>query len=96
MGKSFLATTIFILVLSSVSLQPALADVEDYDNDFANASQMKGSEAARGTDELIRNTTQVLHQENTAILAEIDKLHKEIADLKKDIKDVKDMVEGGK
>lgn len=84
-----------IFVLSSALSQMTAVLSADYDNDFANASQMKGFEAAKGTDELIRNTTQVLHQENTAILAEIDKLHKEIADLKKDIKEIKDTVEGG-
>lgn len=99
MGKSFLATTIFILILSSASLQPALADDEDYDTEFYDATQMTGrtaSGAVKDTDYLVKGTTTVLHKENMAILAEIDKLHKEIADLKKDIKDVKDMVEGGK
>lgn len=98
MGKSFLTTAIFILILSSVSLQPALAVNADYDTEFAGATQMTGRTASgevKDTDYLVKGTTTVLHKENMAILAEIDKLHKEIAELKKEIEDVKDIVEGG-
>ena len=98
MRKSFLATATFILILSSVPLQTALAVDADYDTEFSGATQMSGrtaSGAVKDTDYLVRGTTTVLHKENMAILAEIDKLHKEIAELKKEIEDVKDIVEGG-
>lgn len=81
-----------------VSPQMAAAIDTDFEGEFTNAAQMTGraaSGAVRDTDYLVEGTTRVLHEENMAILAQIDKLHKEIANLKKDIKEVKDIIEGG-
>lgn len=91
MKKIYLMLGVLFLVVSFSILR---AEYADFNDDFTAAAQMKGKEAAQGTDYLIRNTTEVLHKENTAILAEIQKLHKEISDLKKEIKEVKDIVEG--
>ena len=52
-----------------------------------------GNEAAKGTDVLVKDTTNVLHREHLAILDELAKLHKEIADLRKDVKTIKGQVE---
>ncbi len=93
---SLLLGAVFLFLVLS---QTAAAVDADFEGEFSNATQMTGktpSGAIKDTVYLIQSTTKVLHEENMAILAEIDKLHKEIADLKKDIKDVKDMVEGGK
>jgi len=67
----------------------------DFDSDFQSATKMapSGTEAAKGTDVLVRDTTNILHREHMAILDEIAKLHKEIADLKKDVKTIKGQVE---
>lgn len=65
----------------------------DFDSDFDDASVMRGDEAMKGTDSLVKDTAMVLHNENKAILAEIAKLHNEIAQLKKEVQDIKDVVE---
>lgn len=96
MNRIFLVSALvcfgmFILISSSTVFGN---DGMNFDDAFANAAQMRGQEAAMGTDYMVRNTTEVLHQENTAILMEIAKLHKEIADLNEDIKEIKDIVEG--
>lgn len=88
-----------VLAFVSVFLLPLKA--QDYNNnaafdtDFKNAVKMApyGTEAAGGTDLLIRDTTSVLHREQLAILDELAKLRKEIADLKKDVKAIKGQVE---
>jgi hypothetical protein len=67
----------------------------DFDSDYSDAAQLRGSEAVKGTDLLVRDTTSVLHREHMAILDELAKLRKEIADIKKDVKDTKDQVESG-
>lgn len=88
-----------VLAFVSVFLLPLKA--QDYNNntafdtDFKNAVKMAPSstEAAGGTDLLIKDTTSVLHREQLAILDELAKLRKEIADLKKDVKAIKGQVE---
>ena len=98
MKKYFLISVVSLLFLISVSSMTLLAVTADFEGEFANAAQMTGrtaSGAVKDTDYLVKGTTRVLHEENMAILAEIDKLHKEIAGLKKEIEDVKDIVEGG-
>lgn len=97
MKINFLALGMFFLILASS--QTATAATADFENKFTSATNMSGraaSGAVKDTDYLVKGTTRVLHEENMAILAEIDKLHKEIAELKKEIGDVKDIVEGGK
>jgi len=92
---SLLLGAVFLFLVLS---QTAAAVDADFEGEFANATQMTGrtaSGAVKDTDYLVKGTTRVLHEENMAILAEIDKLHKEIAGLKKEIEDVKDIVEGG-
>ncbi len=90
----------FVLVFMSVFVFPLAA--QDYgkndtsfDSDFQSATQMNssGNEAAKGTDVLVKDTTNVLHREHLAILDELAKLHKEIADLRKDVKTIKGQVE---
>ena len=96
MKKYFLP--LIIVFLFSAASQMAAAVGADFESEFADAEQMAGrtaSGAVKDTDYLVKGTAKVLHEENMAILAEIDKLHKEIADLKKEIEDVKDIVEGG-
>ncbi len=70
-------------------------DTADFDSDYSDAAQVRGSEAVKGTDLLVRDTTRVLHRENMAILQALAELRKEIADMKKDVKDTKDQVESG-
>ncbi len=70
-------------------------DTADFDSDYSDAAQVRGSEAVKGTDLLVRDTTRVLHRENMAILKALAELRKEIADMKKDVKDTKDTVESG-
>ena len=89
-------------VLFAISAAGSCAFAQDYDKaDFEsqmnNATRMAayGTEALRGSDILIRDTTRVLHNENMAILDELAKLRKAIADMKKDVRDTKDQVEGG-
>lgn len=91
----------FVLIFMAVFILPLGAqdysNKADFDNDFQNATKMtsfgNGSEAAAGTDLLVKDTLTVIHRENMAILDEIAKLHKEIADLRKDVKTIKGQVE---
>jgi len=87
-----------VLVFMSVFLLPLKAqdyNKADFEGDFQAATKMatSGTEAANGTDLLVKGTTGVLHRENMAILDELAKLRKEIADLKKDVKAIKGQVE---
>jgi len=89
---------LIVLLFLSVSLLPLKAEESykaDFESDFQNATKLApdGSEAARGTDLMIRDTTSVLHREHMAILDELAKLHKEIADMKKNVKYIKGQVE---
>lgn len=95
MKKSLSIGMMLFIFLTAALCRACFAENPDFDGAFNSAAKMRGKEAAFGTDELVRSTTQILHQENMKILSEIDKLHKEIADLKKKIEDVKDIVEGG-
>ena len=91
----------FAMVFMSVFILPLGAqdynygNKADFDNDFQSATRMApyGSEAAAGTDLLVKDTLTVIHKENMAILDEIAKLHKESADLRKDVKTIKGQVE---
>jgi len=95
--KGYLLVPVVVLLFSAAS-QAAVAVDADFESEFADAEQMTGrtaSGAVKDTDYLVKGTTRVLHDENMAILAQIDKLREEIAVLKKEIEDVKDIVEGG-
>jgi hypothetical protein len=91
----------FLLILPAVCFTAFFgayaADIgsADFDSDYSDAAQVRGSEAVKGTDLLVRDTTSVLHSEHMAILDELAKLRKEIADMKKDVRDTKDQVESG-
>jgi len=84
--------TAFLLPLNAQDYNSSNAG---FDSDFQNATKLApdGTEAAKGTDLLVRDTANVLHRENMAILDEIAKLRKDIADLKKDVKAIKGQVE---
>jgi len=84
-----------VCLFCAVSLRADDISKADFDGEFQDATKMaaSGTEAAKGTDLLIRDTTGVLHREQMAILDELAKLHKEIADLKKDVKTIKGQVE---
>lgn len=84
--------TAFLLPLSA---QDYNSGSTSFDSDFRNATKLApdGTEAAKGTDLLVRDTTSVLHREHVAILEELAKLRKDIADLKKDVKAIKGQVE---
>ncbi len=95
--KGYLLVPVVVLLFSAAS-QAVLAVDTDFESEFADAERMTGrtaSGAVKDTDYLVKGTTRVLHDENMAILVQIDKLHEEIAALKKEIEDVKDIVEGG-
>jgi uncharacterized protein with von Willebrand factor type A (vWA) domain len=95
--KRYFLVPIVVFLFSAAS-QMVLAVDADFESEFADAERMTGrtaSGAVKDTDYLVTGTTRVLHEENMAILAQIDKLHKEIADLKKEIEDVREIVEGG-
>ncbi|MFA5147526.1 MAG: hypothetical protein WC491_00200 [Candidatus Omnitrophota bacterium] len=91
----------FLLILPVVCFSAVFgayaADIStaDFDGAYSDAAQIRGSEAVKGTDLLVRDTTSVLHREHMAILDELAKLRKEIADMKKDVRDTKDQVESG-
>jgi len=88
---------LIIVFLFSAASTDGRGRCADFESEFADAEQMAAGPLRGGkdTDYLVKGTAKVLHEENMAILAEIDKLHKEIADLRKEIEDVKDIVEGG-
>jgi len=88
----------FALIFMSVFILPLGAqnyNNADFDSGFQAAIKMDRYARGEyvGTDLLVKNTADVLHKENMAILDELAKLHKEIADLKKDIKTIKGQVE---
>lgn len=84
-----------VCVAAPFCAEAADIDTADFDSDYSDAAQVRGSEAVKGTDLLVRDTTRVLHEENMAILKALAELRKEIADMKKDVRDTKDQVESG-
>ncbi|MFA5164735.1 MAG: hypothetical protein WC481_04155 [Candidatus Omnitrophota bacterium] len=88
---------LFLAVCVAAPFYAGAADINtaDFDSDYSDAAQVRGSEAVKGTDLLVRDTTSVLHREHMAILQALAELRKEIADMKKDVKDTKDQVESG-
>lgn len=92
MKKSLLSMLLLSMILLSVTA--TMADL-NYDEEFYRASTLRGNEAVRGTDHLIKNATEVLHKENMRTHAELEQLRRQIEELKKAIKEVKDIVEGG-
>ncbi len=91
---------IWVLLLVFFAAAPSIAaaddiSVADFESQYSDAALIRGSEAVKGTDLLVRDITYVLHKENMAILGELERLRKEIADIKKDVKDTKDQVESG-
>lgn len=92
--KKFFITLLFLSVLL-VPVKAQEVYKADFDSDFQSAIKLApdGTEAAKGTDLFIRDTTSVLHREHMAILEELAKLRKEIADMRKDVKSIKGQVE---
>lgn len=90
----FSVVLVFCLALPFAA-KAADYNTADFDSQFSDAALVRGSEAVKGTDLLVRDITSVLHKEHMALLEEITKLEGQIADLKKDVKDIKDQVESG-
>lgn len=85
---------LFFLAAPSIAAADDIS-IADFENQYSDAALIRGSEAVKGTDLLVRDITYVLHKENMAILSELEKLRKDIADIKKDVKSTRDQVESG-
>jgi len=93
--RAFKYLIMAVFIASPFCAGAADIDTADFDSDYSNAAQVRGSEAVKGTDLLVRDTTRVLHRENMAILKALAELRREIADMKRDVKDTRDQIESG-